>query len=160
MFSIFEGSPLKDSDKYQKPDSDTNFSKNLGLYTNNSKTLIMNHPLFIMATRNRYKLMAHPWCKSLVHKKLFGISLILFLLLFGLYASFLGLFTTMVVRTRHPQEYYAQTSIPFDSQLCRNVSLALNTTGIKQTSDVAVRNAMYALFTLLVIFLRDDCSWM
>jgi hypothetical protein len=122
-------------------------------YTIDYKTLVMNHPLFLMAVYDRYKLMAHPLSKSLVEKKFYGLSIILFMISFGLYATFLGIYTTIVLRTQHPQKYYNITGFDFDSNLCRNVTEALGNSNIalKGTPDIVFKNTMYVFFALIVL---------
>ncbi|CAF4999615.1 unnamed protein product, partial [Rotaria sp. Silwood1] len=94
--------------------------------------------------------MAHPLSKSLVYQKFLGLSLILFIVAFLLYATVLAIFTTIVLRTRHPQEYYSLTGFNFDSDLCKNVSLALNSSGLKETSDRILQITMYVILGLLL----------
>ena len=97
--------------------------------------------------------MAHPLSKSLVNQKFLGISIILFLIGFGIYAVFLGIYTTIVLRTQHPQYYYNLTGFDFDSNLCRNVTQALTNKNIalKQTSDYIFPNSYICSFGIIVL---------
>ncbi|CAF1049841.1 unnamed protein product [Adineta ricciae] len=122
-------------------------------YTIDYKTLVMNHPLFLMAVHNRYALMAHPLSRSLVNQKFFGLSLILFMLSFALYATFLGIYTATAMRTQHPQYYYSLTGFDYDGDLCINVTDALNTGNIamKTTVDWSLKIVFYVLFSIILV---------
>ncbi|UJR12744.1 hypothetical protein I4U23_016918 [Adineta vaga] len=122
-------------------------------YTIDYKTLVMNHPLFLMAVHNRYDLMAHPLSRSLVNHKFYGFSLLLFILSFLLYATFLGVYTTIAVRAQHPQQYYASTGFDFDNNLCQNVTDALITTNtaLKNYTDTILQILMYVLFGVILV---------
>ncbi|CAF0876303.1 unnamed protein product [Adineta steineri] len=122
-------------------------------YTVDYKTLVMNHPLFLMAVYNQYKLMAHPLSRSLVNQKFYGISLLLFLISFLLFAAFLGIFTTIVVRATQPQYYYSLTGFDFDYGLCQNVADALGTsnTALKETTDDVLKTVLYVFMILVLV---------
>ena len=120
-------------------------------YTLNIKTLVMNHPLFLMAKHDRYELMAHPLSRSLLYHKFFPWSMILFIIAALFYLTYLVLFTTIAMRTEHPQYYYNLTNFTFDSSLCRNVSAALDNTALKQEADRILRIVMYILFAFLAL---------
>ena len=104
-----------------------------------------------MAEHDRYKLMSHPLSKSLVYRKFFRFGFTFFLTSFLLYAAFLGLYTTTVLRTDHPQMYYNLTNITFDENLCRNVTAALNTTTLKTTADTRLKITLYVFIALNAI---------
>ncbi|CAF3947948.1 unnamed protein product [Rotaria sp. Silwood1] len=150
FFILFEGNLNSDMNMIDSSSGTSKATRENQPYTNDYKTLVMNHPLFLMAVYDRYKLMAHPLSKSLVYQKFLGLSLILFIVAFLLYATFLAIFTTIVLRTRHPQEYYSLTGFNFDSDLCKNVSLALNSSGLKETSDRILQITMYVILGLLL----------
>ncbi len=114
-------------------------------YTFDYKTLVMNHPLFLMAFHNRYQLMSHPLSRNLVKKKFSRWSLIIFISLFIIYAAFLGIYTTIVLRTEHPQKYYNLTGFLFDSNLCENVTQALGNVDLKENTDNVLRHVMLGL---------------
>lgn len=122
-------------------------------YSYNFQTLVMCHPLFLMAVHNRYKLMAHPLSKSLVYRKFYGFDLIIFILLCFGYLSYLGLFTTIVLRTRHPQAYYNLTGFDYDPSLCRNVTEALGNKALKERIDQILVFAMY--INVIVVLTKD-----
>ena len=139
-------------------------------YISRVRTLVMNHPLFLMAVHNHYELMAHPLSKNLLWKKIWPSSIILFIIAVLFYATYLVLFTTIVMRTKHPQYYYNLTNFAFDSSLCQNVSEALHKIhkpALKQGADEALRILMYILFALhvvknvwsIVIHIRIGHSW-
>ena len=111
----------------------------------------MNHPLFLMAVHNRYKLMAHPLSQSLLDQKFFPWSLILFILGSLFYLTFLIIFTIIVTRTKHPEYYYELTGFQFDSNLCRNVTAALGGTGLKNGTDRALRILMFILSGIVLV---------
>ena len=104
-----------------------------------------------MAVHNRYDLMAHSLCQSLLYHKFFPWSAILFIIAALFYLTYLILFTIIAMRTRHPQYYYNLTNFTFDSSLCRNVSAALGNTALKQQSDRILRIFMYILFAFLIV---------
>jgi len=127
-------------------------------YSYDYKTLVMRHPLFMMAVYNRYNLMTHPVCKSLVNKKFYGFDLIIFLLIFVTYGIFLGTYTTIVLRTTHPEVYYNLTGFPLDVTICSSVIAVLEANSslisydnnpLKETADVILRNTLYATMALI-----------
>ena len=118
-------------------------------YTLDLNTLVMNHPLFLMAVHNRYKLMAHPLSQSLLDQKFYPWSMVLFVSAAICYLTFLGLFTAIVMRTKHPQYYYDLTGYSFDSNLCQNVTAALGNTALKETADRVLRILMFTLVAIL-----------
>lgn len=122
-------------------------------YTMDYHILVMNHPLFLMAVHDRYKLMSHPLSKSLVNQKFYGISLVFFLINILIFAAFLALFTTVVLRVEHPQYFYNMTGFDLQDDLCQNVTDALASNGIatKSAVDIALQNALHVFFALAVL---------
>ena len=112
--------------------------------------LVVNHPLFPMAVHDRYALMEHPLSRSLLSKKFKPFSLFLFIFGCVLYSAFLGIFTTIVLRTNPPQYYYNLTDFDFKSDLCRNVTAALGNTAARDNVDAALRIGMYVVSALLI----------
>lgn len=101
-----------------------------------------------MAERDRYKLMSHPLSESLIMRKFYRFGFALFLTSFLLYAVFLGLFTTTVLLTKHPQHYYNITDLDFDTNSCQSVIAALNMTSLKTADDTRLQIAMYVLLAI------------
>ena len=150
-FLFFQGQKkIESNDLVGNSTSDKEINEN-ELYTQKIRTLVTNHPLFLMAIHDRYKLMAHPLSRSLLYHKFFPCSFIVFIIAALFYLTYLVLFTITAMRTRHPQYYYDQTNFSFDSSLCRNVSLALDNIALKQQADRTLRIFMYILFVFLVI---------
>ena len=115
----------------------------------------MQHPLFLMAQQEAHDLMSHPLSDYLVKLKFKKFGIFLYVLILMLYTTYLGLFTTIVLRTHHPATYYNLTHIDFQDSLCYNVSQALLTAspslgGIKTTSDYVLKHAMYIVIWSLV----------
>ena len=117
-------------------------------YTFDYSTLISNHPLFLMSEHDRYKLMSHPLSRSLVYKKFFTFGINLFVASILLHLTYLGVYTTIMLRTKHPQIYYNSTGITFTHELCRNVTQALGSDSLKEPLDVALQFTMYALIAM------------
>jgi hypothetical protein len=115
----------------------------------------MNHPLFLMAQYEAHDLMSHPLSDYLVKLKFKKFGIFLYVLILLLYTIYLGLFTTIVLRTHHPGTYYNRTNIDFQESLCYNVSQALLTAspslgGIKTTIDYILKYAMYVVIWSLI----------
>ena len=141
----------KSADSQRDDPDDQNENKP---YTPYVTTLVMNHPLFLMADRNRYDLMNHELSKSLLFKKICPSSIILFIIAALSYVTYLVLFTTIAMRTKHPQYYYNLTNFTFDSSLCQKVSEAVDKIAnppLKQGADRALRILMYILFAFHVV---------
>ena len=119
-------------------------------YTLHYKTLVLNHPLFLMAVHDRYKLMSHPLSRSLLDRKFNGFSVCFFIFLFLLFSSFLAVFTTIAMRTPHPQYYYNQTGIDYNPDTCEDVIKLLNDTDKRSDTDAGLRVALIVLFAFLV----------
>jgi hypothetical protein len=115
----------------------------------------MNHPLFLMAEYKAHDLMSHPLSDYLVKLKFKKFGVFLYVLLLLLYIIYLGLFTTIVLRTHHPGIYYNLTNIDFEDSLCYNVSQVLLTAspslgGIKTTIDYILKYTTYLVIWSLV----------
>ncbi|UJR12513.1 hypothetical protein I4U23_016688 [Adineta vaga] len=135
-----QGDCIIDQKKYQnKP------------YTRDFKTLVMNHPLFLMAVHNRYKLMTHPLSMSLVYKKFFWFSYLFFIGIFLLYAIFLAIYTVIVLRREHPHKLYNLTGFDFNDSLCENVIQALGNRDLKDIIDERLYILVIVLLSLNVI---------
>lgn len=118
------------------------------LYTSNMVDIVMKHPLFLMAQYEAHELMSHPLSNYLVNLKFRKFGMLLYILLLSLYMIYLGLFTTIVLRTHHPAAYYNLTDIDFQNSLCFNVSQALLTSssavgGVKTRIDYILKYAMF-----------------
>lgn len=117
-------------------------------YTFDYSTLISNHPHFLVSEHDRYKLMAHPLSRSLINKKFFTFGINLFIAGILLHLTYLGVYTAIMLRTKHPQIYYNSTGITFTQELCRNVTQALGSDSLKQPLDIALQFTMYALIAM------------
>lgn len=110
----------------------------------------------MMKSYEAYELMSHPVSNHLVQQKFckFGIFLWSILMLF--YIAYLGIFTTVVLRTQDPQTYYNLTNfMNFDDSYCYNVSKALSTAstnlgGTKQDVDYVLKYVLFILIWLHV----------
>ena len=122
-------------------------SKRSELYTSNEVDLVTNHPLFLMASCEAADLMSHRLSNRLVREKFQKFGIFLFILFILFYAAFLALFTTIVLRTRHPQAYYNLTNfVDLNDALCYNVSQEVikGLVGGKKTStDYILKYAFY-----------------
>jgi hypothetical protein len=124
------------------------------LYTSNQADLIMNHPLFLMASEEAADLMSHRLSSRLVWEKFEKFGIFIFVLFILFYAVFLALFTTIVLRTRHPQIYYNLTNVAdFNDALCYNVSQELikgtsGAGGKKSSADYILKYAFYVIIWL------------
>ena len=101
-----------------------------------------------MAKYDRNKLMSHPLSQSLINQKFWRFGAFLFVLSFLLYSTFLCLYTTIALRTHHPQFYYNLTDVNFEQNLCRNVTQALSSTSLKTTADTRLKIGMYCFSTI------------
>ncbi|CAF1136805.1 unnamed protein product [Adineta steineri] len=124
------------------------------LYTSNTVDLVMKHPLFLMAQYEAHDLMSHPLSNYLVKLKFQKFGIFLYIMILSLYITYLGLFTTIVLRTHHPATYYNLTNIDFEDSLCYNVSQVLLTSsthgGIKTAMDYFLKYIMYIVIWSLV----------
>jgi hypothetical protein len=114
----------------------------------------MNHPLFLMASCEAADLMSHRLSSRLVSEKFQKFGIFMFVLFILFYAVFLALFTTIVLRTSHPQMYYNLTNFDdFNDALCYNVSQELikGTSGVggkKSSADYILKYAFYVIIWL------------
>lgn len=123
------------------------------LYTSNEVDLVINHPLFIMASEEANDLMSHRLSSRLVFEKFqkFGIFLVGTFIL--LYATFLALFTTIVLRTSDPETYYNSANFSeFSDDLCYNVSQkvmkGLDAGGMKTSADYILKYVFFIIIWL------------
>ena len=150
----FEGNLNSKVHERAQPSSSNNRTSNDDEpYSYDFKTLIQCHPLFLMAVHNRYKLMGHPLSKSLVMRKFAVFNLVFFILLFLIYAVFLGAYTTIVLRTKHPQYYYDLTGLNFSVDVCQNVITTLGNRDATETVDDVLRIIMYV--GLILVGIKD-----
>jgi hypothetical protein len=69
--------------------------------------------------------------------------------------TFVGIFTTIALRAKHPEYYYNLTNFDFDDSLCANVCRAIangtiGSDGMKQTIDYSLKYIMYPLMILIL----------
>lgn len=108
-----------------------------------------------MAQYGAYDLMSHPLSSYLVKLKFRKFGIILYILILLMYIFYLGLFTTIILRTQHPATYYNFTNIEFQDSLCYNVSQALlnesdGIGGVKETIDYILKYTIYLVIWSLV----------
>jgi transient receptor potential cation channel subfamily A protein 1 len=113
-----------------------------------------------MATNEATDVMSHPLSTSLVQQKYQNFGRFLFYFFLFFYVTYLAFFTTVALRTSHPQAYYSIANITFDNDLCYNVSKvllsgSLGTYGVKATADYVLTYFLYALIWLHVF--KDLC---
>lgn len=130
----------------------------LEFFRNQNAHTVRNHPLFLMAKYDRYKLMEQPLCKSLLYAKFRTHGIFIFLTYLLLQLSFIGIYTTIALRTKHPAAYYILTNTSFDFSLCANVigsvsNGTLGSDGIKQLADYWLKYVMYAV--MVPIFIKN-----
>ncbi|CAF1438206.1 unnamed protein product [Adineta ricciae] len=122
------------------------------LYTSNTVDVVMKHPLFLMARYQAYDLMSHPLSSYLLNMKFQKFGIFLYILLLLLYIIYLGLFTTLVLRTHHPATFYNLTDVDFQNDLCYNVSQALRgSSGSKTAVDYILKYVMYLVTSSLLL---------
>jgi transient receptor potential cation channel subfamily A protein 1 len=132
-------------------------NKTRELYTSNEVDLVMNNPLFIMASKEAADLMSHQLSSRLVFEKFQKFGIFLFGVFILFYTIFLALFTTIILRTRHPQTYYNLTNFTeFNDALCYNVSQEvkkglLDVGGKKTSADYVLKYFLHIMIWLNVI---------
>jgi hypothetical protein len=139
-------------------------------YTDDSYTLIRNHPLLLMAQCQQMDLMSLDFCTKLRAAKFNRFSGWVFALIFLIYLLFVAIYTVVILQVKHPQYYYdlynssGNTSgqninwdYGFDSQLCQQVGIYLVQSGNVQAlkSDL-YRKATLALDVFLIVFLAKN----
>jgi hypothetical protein len=72
------------------------------------------------------------------------------------YLIFVGIYTTIALRAKHPAQYYNLTNINFDFSLCESVSRAIangtiGSDGMKQTVDYWLKYILYALMAPIFV---------
>ncbi len=139
-------------------------------YTNDSYTLIRNHPLLLMAQCQQMSLMSLDFCTKLRAAKFRRFSRWFFALIFLIYLFFVAIYSVVILQVTHPEYYYdlynSSGNTPgqninwdygFDSQLCQQVGIYLIQSGNVQArkSDL-YRRATLALDVFLIIFLTKN----
>jgi len=134
---------------------------NIKRYTDNSYTLVRNHPLFIVSQQASCpNLIYHPYNIYLREQKfhMFGIYLLLFYCL--LYTSYLGIFTALVLQNKHPQYFYDLININYTEDLstCQYVANSLVNSNMIETFKPYSHQALRtAAFVHLIIFVIKNC---
>ena len=139
-------------------------------YTDDSYTLIRNHPLMLMAQCQRMRLMSHDYCTQLRKTKFRRFSVYFFSLIFLIYLFFIALYTVIILQTKNPKYYYdlynasGNTSgdiinwdYGFDSGLCKRVGTYLVQSENVEARKTTVQNAaIRALEVYLIVFLAKN----
>ncbi len=148
---------------------DCSSSKKRQTYTEDSYTLVRNHPLLLMSQCKQMQLMGHDFCIKLRKTKFRQFSVVLFSVFFLVFLGFLSLYTVIVIRSTHPQYFYdlynksgnASGNIEWDYglniELCHNVSLFVSWSN----NPLGSRSALYdksklALYIFLLVFIIKD----
>jgi hypothetical protein len=139
-------------------------------YTNDSYTLIRNHPLLLMAQCQQTRLMSHEYCTQLRAAKFRRFSRYFFALIFLMYLFFIALYTVLILQTKHPKYYYdlynasGNTSgniinwdYGFDSGLCQRVGIYLVQSGNVEARKTNLQAGLIlALDVFLIAFLAKN----
>jgi len=125
------------------------------LYTDDSYTLVRNHPLFIISESENQSLMEHPFCQALRTHKYAQFGRYLLFLSFLLYVLYLCAYTAIILRTKHPKYFYDLVNqSSFDDEHCENVAFLLTNNQIKEAfKDRTFRNLKIGIYTLLILFI-------
>ena len=125
------------------------------LYTGDSYTLVRNHPLFIISESQNRSLMEHPFCQALRRKKYSHFGRYLLVLSFILYLLYLIAFTSVMLRTKHPQYFYELVNeTSFEDSLCESVVNRLVNLNISDAlKDTTYRNLKTGVYVFLVLFI-------
>ncbi len=102
--------------------------------------------------------MEHPLCRNLLNKKFLRFGFCIFFIFFLVYTAFVGIFTTIILRTKHPEYYYNITNIDFEDSLCANVCRVIangtiSSDAIKQTVDYWF---VYVMYPLMIVILGNN----
>ncbi len=137
------------------PDTNKNHSKP---YTDNSYTLVRNHPLFIASQQSSCpELIQHPFNICLRKKKFYMFGIYLLLLSCLLYSAYLGVFTALVLQNRDPEYFYSLINVNFSNDLttCEYVANTLvsenNTEALKPESHKILRWVAFGFLILFII---------
>ncbi len=135
-------------------------------YTDDSYTLIRNHPLLLMAQCQQMSLMCLDFCTQLRAAKFRRFSRWFFALIFLIYLFFVAIYSVIILQVMHPQYYYdlynssGNTSgqninwdYGFSSQLCQQVGIYLIQSGnVEASKSDLYRKATYVLDAFLIVF--------
>jgi hypothetical protein len=134
-----------DGDRYDEP------------YTNNSYTLVRNHPLFVAAQQSKCpELIEHRYHTCLRNDKFFMFGAYVLGLFSILYIAYLSVFTALILQSKQPEYFYNKTNINYTDDLatCQSVSNAIVsqniTEGLKTDS---YRSLRWAALGLLIVFI-------
>lgn len=136
-------------------------------YTNDSYTLLRNHPLLIVAKCKHIRLMEHDYCTQLGIEKFRRFGLILFSIFFVTHVLFVAVYTYVALESKHPFFYYDLYNQSLngtlawdygkDDSICQKVGLYLiasKTTGALKNQSLQGGAAF--LYLLLLIFVLKN----
>jgi hypothetical protein len=124
-------------------------------YTRDAYVLVRNHPLFIVSESEEESLMEHPYMRALRWKKFSVFGQYLLYLSSILYTLYLIAYTSIIVRTKHPQYYYALVNeTSFTDDLCESVVSRLTSSNVTEVlKDTTYRNLKIGIYVFLVMFI-------
>ncbi|CAF0917111.1 unnamed protein product [Didymodactylos carnosus] len=137
-------------------------------YTNDSYTLVRNHPLLLLSQCEQTKLMSHDYCIQLRKEKFRRFNVYVFGIVFLVFLLFVALYTTIVLTSTHPQNFYnlynqsdptinLQWDYGFSIQLCEKVgNYLLQTQNEKAKKDDRYLKIKFALYVFLIIFITKN----
>ncbi|CAF1173022.1 unnamed protein product [Adineta ricciae] len=127
-------------------------------YTKDSYTLVRNHPLFIVSQQSKYPdLLADPFHLKLRKKMFQRFSRYWLLFSFASYIILLGIWTSVILRGKHPQYFYslAGYNMTMDIDTCEQVAKKLilqNNQEVLKTNDyIRLKFALYACFVCFIL---------
>ncbi|CAF2588467.1 unnamed protein product [Rotaria sp. Silwood2] len=127
-------------------------------YTGDSYTLVRNHPLFIVSDSENQSLMEHSFCQTLRARKYSQFGQYLLVFSFILYILYLITYTTIMLRTKHPQYFYSlvnETSI--HNYMCESVANRLISYNISEAyKDNTFKNLKVGVYTFLCLFIAKN----
>jgi hypothetical protein len=126
-------------------------------YTDDSYTLVRNHPLFIAAQQSSCReLIQHPYNICLRKKKFYMFGIYLLLLSCLLYTTYLGIFTAIILQTRDPVYYYSLINVSYTDDLttCEYVAKTLaNGTDSAVFKSDSYKILRWVAFAFLIVFI-------
>ncbi|CAF1382057.1 unnamed protein product [Adineta ricciae] len=127
-------------------------------YTNDAYTLVRNHPLFIVSQQTHSpELVQHFYHTHLRQVKLRSFGLVFFIFSYFLYTAYIGLYTSLILKGKHPKYFYdqAQVNLTLELSTCEYVSNYIinnghvNNEGLKSETYKRIK---WTLYIILIIF--------
>lgn len=132
-----------------------NYRTKYSPYTGDAYVLVRNHPLFIASESKEEILMEHPFMRALRWKKYSLFGQYLLILSSILYTLYLIAYTSIIIRMRHPQYYYALVNeTSFDDNFCESVVKRLISSNVTEVlKDTTYHNLKIGIYVFLVMFI-------